>query len=331
MACKDTTAVSDEPLSGKSDGKGSSRVPVSEETKKELTVPQDFQKEPVTEQKVSEKESISAGTKQKAAEKEPIPSMTIKQEAKDHHYKNEVAGAKILTLSKDATPKNQEKTNKVDSKRPTSRAEQAKLDIDSTSDSEAESERKPPNGTSSGTSVFKPFSRKVKALGSKTEIKINIRQEVDKTGQSKEGKADDDSKKSDSHKNSADSSKKESQENESRRCNGRQGGHVYGQGLIPDLGLGPVPGTAVDGPGHILDPQDDVEAGHVPILEDHIGGDHIPVPDTDQEVDHIPVPEEGQEVGHIPASGEDLGIHPIPIPVLLRLQKERKAMVINKN
>lgn len=114
-------------------------------------------------------------------------------------------------------------------------------------------------------------------------------------------------------------------------ANGRQGGHVHGQGLIPDLGLGPVPGTDVDGPGHILDPQDDVEAGHVPILEGHIGGDHIPVPDADQEVDHIPVPEEGQEVGHIPAPGEDLGIHPVPIPVPHRLQKERKAMLVNKN
>ena len=41
----------------------------------------------MTEQKALERESISAGTKQKAAEKEPIPPVTIKQEAKDHHYK----------------------------------------------------------------------------------------------------------------------------------------------------------------------------------------------------------------------------------------------------
>ena len=111
--------------------------------------------------------------------------------------------------------------------------------------------------------------------------------------------------------------------------NDRQGDHVLGQGLIPDLalGLGPVPGTDEDILGLIPDLQGDVETdlGHVPILGGHVGGDRIPVPDADQEVGHIPVPDEDQG-GHVPIPGVDQGVDLVPIPVPLHLQRERKTV-----
>ena len=191
---KDTTAVlgkAKEPQSGSSDGKGSSSDSVPKEVKRELTVPQE-------------------------AEKDPVPPVT--KQATTDDRKNEVARAKSSTVSRDTTPPSREcedKTRKAENKLPNSQAVHTKIDLDSSSNSEAESKQKATDGISNGASVFKPFSKKVKALGSKTEIKINIRQkETDKSAQAKE-------EKSDSHKGSADSSKKESRESkresESRR------------------------------------------------------------------------------------------------------------------
>ena len=197
---KDTAAVVGNTDELPSDGKGSSSVAVSEEAKTELESKQ--APEPTT-----------PITKRTAAETETISSTAKKKGENDD--KNEVKGGKRLTISMDATPLSQEKTVKIENKLPSSQAECSKSDLESTSDSEAESKEKATGGTRNGSSVFKPFSKKVKALGSKTEIKINIRQkEGDKTAQSKEGKVND-SKKS---RSSADSAKKESRrESESRR------------------------------------------------------------------------------------------------------------------
>lgn len=111
--------------------------------------------------------------------------------------------------------------------------------------------------------------------------------------------------------------------------NDRQGDHVHGQGLVPDLGLGlgPVPGTDEGILGLIPDLQDDVEAdlGHVPILGGHVGGDHIPVPDADQGAGRILVPDEDQG-GLVPVPGVDLEVGLVPIPVPLHRQRERKIV-----
>lgn len=200
---KDTAAVVGNTDELPSDGKGSSSVAVSEEVKAEL-------------ESTLAPEPTAPVTKQTAAEIETI-SPTAKKEG-ENDDKNEVKGGKKLAISVDSTPPSQEKTVKVENKLSSSQAERSKSDLESTSDSEAESKEKATGGTKNSSGVFKPFSKKVKALGSKTEIKINIRQkEGDKTAQSKEGKVND-SKKSDSHRSIADSAKKESRrESESRR------------------------------------------------------------------------------------------------------------------
>lgn len=165
---------------GSSDGKGSSPAPALELAK----------------------------SLQQGAKKEPIsPHTASEQGTKDDHKSETASCVEHSTISKESTPSSSQEvehepsvTTKVVSKVPSSKdvkAEEAMAD--SSSDSETERKRKSRKTSSSGGSVFKPFSKNVKALGSKTEIKIKIHQkETDKS--KKDGSSSDPPKENGGHK-----------------------------------------------------------------------------------------------------------------------------------